>query len=294
MRARWLCLLFGCAWLAAPAVAQDGAHQAIAEQRFLRGREHYIARSYADALTEFEAVLGIAESPNALLYAARCLRELGRAEDAIVRFEQSERLAREELTRQPRYAETATAALDERAALLATVARLVVQVTPRIEGVSIRVGMRVLAGQAEGVGIVVSPGSTPVCVSADGYEPFVATVEARTGHTSIVHATLRPAEAGVVSGRVPGMASQNPDAARGPIGGAMLAAGAALALSASLPAVLAQDRWAQVSGCAATGCPTALRGIVSEGRDLDTAALGLVIAGGAVAVAGLVIVLVDL
>jgi hypothetical protein len=74
----------------------------------------------------------------------------------------------------------------------------------------------------------------------------------------------------------------------------MLAAGAALALSASLPAVLAQDRWAQVSGCAATGCPTALRGIVSEGRDLDTAALGLVIAGGAVAVAGLVIVLVDL
>src|SRR5437868_6752686 len=69
--------------LTQPALSQPDAKQGGVDRvRFKAAQQLYDKGDFAGALALFRDVMGINGSPNARLYAARCLRELGRLPEA--------------------------------------------------------------------------------------------------------------------------------------------------------------------------------------------------------------------
>jgi tetratricopeptide (TPR) repeat protein len=88
-----------------------------ARQEYRLGLELYDEREYEKALEKFRASYRIYASPNSELYVARCLRAMGRAEEAIAAYEHTVELSRERAGSDPKYAETHRVAQSELAVL---------------------------------------------------------------------------------------------------------------------------------------------------------------------------------
>jgi tetratricopeptide (TPR) repeat protein len=77
-----------------------------AEQRFAEAQLLFDGQKFAEALPLFEALVGETDSPNARLYVARCLRELGRLTQAYDAMRATVALATEKAKTDDRYVET--------------------------------------------------------------------------------------------------------------------------------------------------------------------------------------------
>ena len=88
-----------------------------AQSKFAKGKELFAQKKWDEALTEFRGSLDIVASPNARLYAARCLREKGNLVEAYVEFGRTEVEAKELAPQDPRYLKTGESAADERKSL---------------------------------------------------------------------------------------------------------------------------------------------------------------------------------
>ena len=118
---RWLGIL-AVTWLvlvlSSPAQADDDeAVMLQARTEYRQGLELYDARRYEDALEQFRASHKDFPSPNSLLYVARCLRSIGRTNEAIAAYETTVRAADERAKHESRYADTLGAARRELAVL---------------------------------------------------------------------------------------------------------------------------------------------------------------------------------
>lgn len=88
-----------------------------AQQRFRQGKKLYADGKIEEALAEFDASRAIVASPNARLYRARCLQQLGQLVAAYTEFGRTMVEAMELAKLEARYSRTVEAATEERKAL---------------------------------------------------------------------------------------------------------------------------------------------------------------------------------
>ena len=154
-----------------------------AQARFVKGRDLYTQSRFADALEEFRASHEIVASPNARLYSARCLRELGRVAEAYAELGRAEAEARDQVKDDARYARTAESAAEERRALAAKLAFLTVRVDNADATTTVKVSGEELPRAAWGDPLPITPGTREVVVETKGRAPLAQSVTATAGET---------------------------------------------------------------------------------------------------------------
>ncbi len=161
-----------------------------AKVHFDRGTAFYASRNYEDALLEFRASFQISDSPNARLAVARCLRELGRAADAVREYEATITLANERSAQQPAYAQTRDTARAELLPISAKVARLRVEVRDAPAGVRVRINGQEVSDASLLHSWAVTPGVVVLDVDAPERESHHQEVAAAAGQDVRVSVTL--------------------------------------------------------------------------------------------------------
>lgn len=155
--------------------------EAAAQVRFSRGRDAFMARDFATALTEFRAANELTASPNTRLYIARCLRELNRLAEASLEFSRASAEASDRANSEPRYAATRDAARTEGAALQPRLGRLSVRVPHAPPNVQVLVGGHPLPSAGWDVPTPVDPGEVEISATAPGRLPFHTRVTVQPG-----------------------------------------------------------------------------------------------------------------
>jgi hypothetical protein len=161
-----------------------------AAKAFADGRTAFEARDFASALPSFQRAVEATGSPNARLYYARCLREVGRIVEAYDQMEQTVREARTAAESDERYAVTRDSAAAELALLEARVGRLVIVLGPGLEGTSLSVAGAPLDVDRVGRPVTVLPGK--VTVTASDARGLRASADASVQAGSVTSLTLTP------------------------------------------------------------------------------------------------------
>ena len=174
-----------------PVAASAQDNTAFAQQRFTRGTTLYDARDFPHALEEFRASIELYGSPNTRLYLARCLRELGRLDEAVPEFERAMREAGDRAQLDPRYAQTRDAAQLELLQVEPRVGRLTLTIPGVPDGASIRVNQRTVPVAALGIAIPVMPGPVTITIEAAGFEAEQRHTEVAAGREATVGVVLR-------------------------------------------------------------------------------------------------------
>ncbi len=169
--------------------------EAIAQSRFAKGRELFIANRYAEALVEFRAASELFESPNTRLYIARCERELGHFATAYVELERAASEASDRAHSDPRYASTRDVAKQEAAALEGKLAHVTILAPPGglPDGTVITVNGSPLAAAGVGVAAPIDPGTVDVVAKAPGHLPLHRTAQVAKGESVEIKIRLEPA-----------------------------------------------------------------------------------------------------
>lgn len=299
MRAITLSLIAALALAASPAASQDNT--AFAQQRFTRGSTLYEARSFGPALDEFRASLALYGSPNTRLYVARCLRELGRLDEALPEFERAMREAADRAPTDPRYAATRDAAQTEMLAIADQVGRLTLTIPDAPSGVVVRVNDREIPREALGVAFPVMPGHVRIVVESAEHETEQRETEVAAGREVTVGVVLRRRPESN-SGQTELERPPTPPVAPPPpppsgfnrnLAWIGFGLGAAGLIGFAAFGVAANGTFSDLqSRCGNTPCPESERGAVDQGRTFQTltnVSLGVGIAG---VVAGTVMFLV--
>jgi hypothetical protein len=164
----------------AGAQTQEG----VAQVRFNKGRELFIANQFAPALVEFRAASELYESPNTRLYIARCERELGHAASAYVEYERAANEAADRAVSDPRYTSTRDVAKQEAGALEKKLAHVTVLAPAGLpEGTMITVNGAPLGPAGVGVAAPIDPGPVEVIAKANGYVTAKKTATAAAGES---------------------------------------------------------------------------------------------------------------
>lgn len=294
-----------------PAPAQDPA--AAAQQHYRRGIELYEQQAFEQGLGEFRTAQSLYPSPNIRLYVARCLRGLGRADEASIEFGLTAREARDRAIQDPRYAPTRDAADEEGRALVPQIGRVRVVAPGVPEWAWIRIGGHEVRAGDIGLATPVRPGTVTVEVEAHGYRRAERSVTVAAGGSQEVSINLdrdpswdgqpptaqeladEAARRGASTGNNPPSSSapivlpslSSPPAWMRPVGyGAMGVGAAALITSAILGGVslsIYNDVYAR---CGGVSCPSAEQENIDSGRGLQVASNVLVVTGALVAVGG--------
>jgi len=242
-----------------------------------------------EALPKFESVVAETGSPNARIYVARCLKNMGRLDEAYEQMHQTVADATQRAETEAKYVPTRDSAAAELALLEPKIGKLVVAVVEPPDGTVVYVGSRKLDGEQLGVPVAVMPGTLDVRAEAPGREPVTREVEIAAGKTRTVTLTLD--EAGTTTG--PSQIPEEPKGSTTTMGGlritGIVVAGlgvAGLAIGAGLAVKAQSDFDALDEECQSTTCPPTEQGRVDDGRTLTTVANASLIAGGILAAGG--------
>lgn len=297
--------------------AHAQSDEALAQQLYRQARRAYDQGDHASALRRFRASLAAYDSPNARLYVARSLRELGRLGEAVLEYHLTASAAADLEDYSPRYAETRRAALQELDALRPRVGSLRVLVRPAPPDLAVTVAGREVSAAALDVPLPVTPGTVEVRARAPGFEVAGRTIEVAAGESREVILELsarevladeppEPEEAADVdadgTARLPegpdGADGARPDrtrpaAARGSestsstLGWIGVIAGGAAVAAGGVLAVLAERQYRDLSNdCGDEPCPASRAGDVDYGRTMDAASIVAFGAGGALLLGG--------
>jgi Tetratricopeptide repeat len=269
----------------APALAKPPA----GVQQFASAQKLYDAGDYGAALPLFRQVLESSGSPNARLYVARCLRELGRLPEAYEEMDITQRDAATRAESEPKYAQTRDAAAAERAILESRVGRLIVAIADPPDDVRVTVNDQPLASERLGSPTTVSPGTIVLEVEAPGSNKVERRVTIAAGETKTVALTLTGEKDETPQGL---QKPQQPSTAQ-PTGGGVRTAGYFVAGLGAAGLALFGVTWLQAGNqhelqkdeCGRASCsPARYDEIVAKGKTLDTlATVGLI--GGITGVA---------
>ena len=179
---RWPAILVAIALATAPLPSaraeQTGPY---AQQRYERGQQLYDQKKYGDALIEFRASHELLASPNSRLFVARCLRELGRLDEAVIEYEETAREAAARTETDARYAATRDAAKGELATLQPKVGYVVVHAAELPADATVTIGARTLPAATLGLPVPVMPGEIVVALDVPGQVRSEKTVRVRAG-----------------------------------------------------------------------------------------------------------------
>jgi hypothetical protein len=170
-------------WGAAPgeALAQPAQSADTAQARFEAAQKKYIAGDHGAALGLFREALAGTGSPNARLYVARCLRELGQLPEAYKEMRETARDAGQRAATEKRYVDTQRAAEAELAQLEAKVARVVVTLPGDASGAEVRIGGQPVPVEQLGQPVATTPGEVTVEATAPGKPAWSKTISIAAG-----------------------------------------------------------------------------------------------------------------
>ncbi|MCC6522069.1 MAG: tetratricopeptide repeat protein [Polyangiaceae bacterium] len=290
----WLWLAFvGAFLLAAPASAQAPN----ADDAFRDARTRFEAGDFRGALPLFRQALAASGSPNARIYVARCLRDLGQLVEGYEEMSRTVRDARELAPKEERYAQTRDQAAAELAVLEGRVGKVLVALDPSLQGATVELDGAPLTAERLGVPIAVLPGRVVVAaVRRDGTRIEQSkTVAPGALETLLLSGAAGPAAA-VTTPPPPGNAGADTGGEAGGFG-AVRGAGIGVALlgvagfvTFGVGTAMANDKLATLeSACGGVRCTDPAYGsVVDEGKRAETLAgvgLGIGIAGVAVGAA---------
>ena len=174
---RWCHIVFGVfALLTVTSLAARAVAKPLSlEKRFERAQKLHDAGRCKQALPLFEELTAATKSPNARLYVARCLKQVGRIAEA---YEQMRATTREAAT-ESRYVATRNAAAAELAIIEPMVGRLLVRLVERPNGLTLKLNDRQIALTALAKPLGVAPGRYTLVAQAAGRSPL--TLEGRIG-----------------------------------------------------------------------------------------------------------------
>ncbi len=181
-RTAFACALAAACLLSVGASAQT--QEAVAQTRFNKGRELFIAGQFAPALVEFRAATELYESPNTRLYIARCERELGHFASAYIELERAASEAADRSRADPRYASTRDAAKQEASAIEPKLAHVTVLAPSGLpDGATLTMNGAPLGAAAVGVAAPIDPGPIEIVVNAPGYVTLRKSARASAGES---------------------------------------------------------------------------------------------------------------
>jgi hypothetical protein len=151
----------------APPVSPE--REAQLDEQYRVAQEHYLAKRYTEALPLFEGVARELDSPNAMLYVARCLHRMDRHVEAYRAMERTVARAAERAQTEKRFVDTRDVATRELGELQAHVGRVTIRVHEPPPGLVVEVGGQPLADLDQV--LVVLPGLLVVTARADGVDP---------------------------------------------------------------------------------------------------------------------------
>jgi hypothetical protein len=152
-----------------------------AQQHFLKGKDRYDRNDMNAALDEFRASLEIVASPNARLYVARTLREMGRLVEAYVELGRTAADAKEHEREDGRYGKAATAALAERDAIAPQIGFVQLTVKNASDTTTVTVGGNAIVRAGWNDPIPVKPGNVDIVVATPGAPPVEKTPTLHAG-----------------------------------------------------------------------------------------------------------------
>jgi hypothetical protein len=153
--------------------AASAAELRAAGKKFREAQKQYEQKQYAAALELAREALEVSGSPNARLYVARSLRELGRHAEAYEEMSLTLREASEMAQSEAKYAPTRDAAAAELALLQRKVGRVIIALADPPPGARVELNDERVAGERLGHPIAVMPGEIVVVATAEG----AATIE---------------------------------------------------------------------------------------------------------------------
>lgn len=273
--------------LFAPSVARADE----AAEKFQRALELFDEGRCDEALPLFESAFAATESPNARLYVARCLAQLGRLPEAYRAMKGTVDVAREKAADDDRYVKTRDAAAAELAELEPRVGKLVVALTEAPEGATIEVDGAVLAEADRGVPFPVDPGAHEVVARAPGKQTVTREIEIAAGETKTV-ALLLP-DAAVDEPVAVDEGSGGPTLSGVQIGGivvGVLGLGGLATFAAT--GSMAKSRFDRLAEeCGGVRCTDPIYAdVVDEGKTLQTVANVTAVVGGVLLAGGVAMI----
>lgn len=166
--------------LAEPASAEPS------KQQFAAAQNLYDEKSYERALAQFDKLASETGSPNAELYVARCLRELGRLPQAYEQMRIALRDASAKAEQDPRYERTRDAAAAELATLEAKIAKVVIAVADPPSGLTVTLNGAPFPTDKLGVPLATAPGEGVIVARAPGKKDVQTRVALRAGESRTV------------------------------------------------------------------------------------------------------------
>lgn len=255
-----------------PPPADDAAR---AEKLFLEGRDAYVAKDYAVALDRFRASHAIVPSPNSRLFIARCLRELGQFAAA---HEQLALVVRE-TEGSEKYARTHEAAIADRDALDARIARVAISLSREVPGARVTINAREIEAALIDEPVIIAPGKVVVEASAPDRRPFRWVGKVEAGETGEVVVELEP----LAAPPPPPPDDEGTDLRVFAIGAAGL--GVAGFATWGILGIMAANRHSDLEAECGGRCPSSYQDDIDAGRrETLFSTVGLVV--GAVGVAG--------
>lgn len=258
-----------------------------AQAKFVKGKDHLAKKQYAEALAEFRGSLEIVASPNARLFVARTLRDMGKIVEAYVEFGRTEVEAKELAAQDVRYQKTAEAAAAERKEIEPQLAFVTVTIKGASDATTLKIGGEEVkrAGWNEPAPIV--PGSAEVVVETPGKPTVRRMVTLPAGGKTAVDVD---AETGVATGGAL-VTAPTPEKPAEPVkkdegGGdyrtyAYVAGGVGAAglITFGVFGALAASRYSDLKdACGGKPCPESKRSDVEGGQTRQTIAnIGLVV-----------------
>jgi len=153
---------------AAESDAAESDAATTSKEQFIEARRLYDEGQYERAVPLLAAVFEATGSPNAQLYVARALRELGRLDEAHRAMALARKVATAEAVEDPRYEPTRDAAASELAILDAKVAKVVVAFVEQPAGTQVTLNGSPLVETQLGSPMAVLPGTVTIVATAPG------------------------------------------------------------------------------------------------------------------------------
>ncbi|MBK7579375.1 MAG: hypothetical protein IPI67_04130 [Myxococcales bacterium] len=173
-------------------VAETGSGDPkVALEKFKQAQKAFDSKDYERSLEFARAALEATGSPNARLYVARALRELGKLPEAFVEMERTLRDASESAKTDTKYQATRDSAAAELALLDQRVAKVVVALAEPPPGVKVELNGRVLSAPEVGQPLPVDAGEVVVRAMAEGAAPIEKRVKIAAGATQTVTLVFR-------------------------------------------------------------------------------------------------------
>ncbi len=277
---RWCPIVFGVLALltVTSLTARAVAKPLSLEKRFERAQKLHDQGRCQQALPLFEELTAATKSPNARLYIARCLKQVGRIAEAYEQMRATTREARTLAATESRYVATRNAAAAELAIIEPMVGRLLVRLAERPSGLTLKLNNRQIALTTLARPLGVAPGRYTLVARAPGRSPL--TLEGRIAADEL--ATID------VNWNAAKSEAPSPPMGKLRIGGIVVSSFGVASLAAfGVTAVMAKNEFrALEEKCGTTPCPPELSDRVDKGRTLQTVANVSLAVGSAAILAG--------